>query len=32
MSGHIVSKKRNALKPDKVNILVFLAKNLQEVA
>ena len=32
MSGYIVSKKRNALKPDKVNMLVFSTKTLQEVA
>lgn len=27
-SGNILSKKRNLLKPEKLNILVFLAKNL----
>ena len=32
VSGHIISKNRNVLKPVKVNMLVFLAKNLQEVA
>lgn len=28
-SGHVASKKRNLLKPNKVNMLVFLARNLQ---
>ena len=32
VSGHIVSKMRNALMPVKVKMLVFLAKNLKEVA
>jgi len=31
VSGHIVSKKRNTLKPDKVNMLVFLARKLLEM-
>jgi len=28
VGGHLVSQKRNSLKPDKVNNVIFLAKNL----